>query len=142
MTSAPDAGAEQARGELDALLADAIGYAETLLLADGGFAPYAAALDRGGEVRFVGVGAEVLGQNPRVDDVLAALRGALAAGADGFRATAVVAGVVVDGRDAIRVECEHVGGTTLAVFVPYAVIDGELHYEAPAVDAGPRYVWP
>ncbi len=119
---------EQARGELQRLLDEAIFIASHQLNDIGTFYPYAAVMESNGEIKLVGVPAKQEGK-PQPQQTLKALKKALLQlnKKKKYRAVAIFVDFVAKRKDTggrqsgIRVELEHRLPDTLSVFLPYLV---------------------
>ena len=119
---------EQARGELQRLVDEAIFVASQQLNDIGTFYPYAAVMEANGEIKLVGVPAEQEGK-PQPQQTLKALKKALLqlSKKKKYRAVAIFVDFVAKRKDTggrqpgIRVELEHRLPDTLSVFLPYII---------------------
>ena len=122
---------EQARGELQRLVDEAIFVASQQLNDIGTFYPYAAVMEANGEIKLVGVPAGQEGK-PQPHQTLKALKKALLQlnKKKKYRAVAVFVDFVAKRKDTggrqsgIRVELEHRLPDTLSVFLPYIISEG------------------
>ena len=118
MTSWRDSVSEHAQNDLDALLNDALPFAQESLDQRGEFFPYAVVLETTGGVRMV-AGDPGLGERPSSQEVLTVLVAGLREGRENLRAVGVVSDVRLSKSDAIRVELEHEEGAAMTVVLPY-----------------------
>jgi len=130
---------EQARGELQRLVDEAIFVASQQLNDMGTFYPYAAVMEANGEIKLVGVPAEQEGK-PQPQQTVKALKKALLQldKKKKYRAVAIFVDFVAKRKDTggrqsgIRIELEHRLPDTLSVFQPYLVSnDGTIRLLTP-----------
>ena len=108
-----------ARGEMDALLDQCLGFAIQMLEKRGGFIPFGASIDSSGQPRF---NATYDGnEHPAPTDEIELLYDGFAKNAPELRATAVCSDVSMsDGHDGgVRVEIEHRDINPITCFLPY-----------------------
>lgn len=144
MASWRDDASADTQTDLDALLNLALGFAQRQLAERGGFYPYAAAIDGDGQPQTIAPRPAGDTEHPDANDVVSACFGALTDMRDTIRAGAVVTDVrLEDGRDAIRVELEHVDGQALAVLLPYVKTgrDETIEFGQLLAQRGQRQIW-
>jgi hypothetical protein len=117
VTSWRDSASEQAQNDVDSLLNAALPFAQEMLERHGEFFPYGVAIDLDGAEHMVSTydGDE----RPPSQAVLETLVQGYREQRDGLRAIALVADVLANGSDAIRVEVEHREGQAMYVLMPY-----------------------
>ncbi len=113
-----DEASPQAQEDLDGLLNSALPFAQQMLKEQGGFFPYAVALNESGRQEMIGADPGQ-GDRPASQDVRAMLIESLRGLRASLRASAVVSDVRSSDTDAVRVELEHRDGHATAVFLPY-----------------------
>ncbi len=130
---------EQARGELQRLVDEAIFVASQQLNDIGTFYPYAAVMEANGEIKLVGVPQKQEGK-PQPQQTLKALKKALLQlnRKKKYRAVAIFVDFVAKRKDTggrqpgIRVELEHRSPDSLSVFLPYLIAqDGRVSLLTP-----------
>jgi hypothetical protein len=145
VTSWRDSASTQAQQDLDSLLNVALGFAQQQLATRGEFFPYAAAVDTHGEAEMVAARPDAHDEHPRSADVIESCVASLVSQRDYIRAGAIVADVRVPelGGDAIRVDLEHVEGTTLTVVLPYTKkrLRKNVDYGQIRAEPGRRQIW-
>ena len=142
MGSWRDSVSQPAQEDLDALLDEALPFAQKMLDEHGEFFPYAVAMETSGETRLV-AGDPDLGEQPDSTEVLRVLIEGLRSERIGLRSAAIVSDVRVSGTDAIRVEVEHQDGSAVSVFLPYQTkrLRRGVSYGELAAATGECHVW-
>ncbi|HBX76664.1 MAG TPA: hypothetical protein DEG43_03370 [Acidimicrobiaceae bacterium] len=141
MTSWRDSASQQSQDDLDGLLNSALPFAQQMLDKNGEFFPYGVALDAEGPIEMVAgwTGSE----RPPSAEVLQVIGDALRTRAATLRAVAIVADVLTDGSEAIRVELEHREGASMTVLLPYKKrrFGQGIEYGDLAAGATHRRIW-
>ena len=117
MASWRDSTSQQAQDDLDGLLNAVLPFAEQSIARHGEMYPFGAAVTAAGELKMLAVDPGA-GEHPASQDVLDGLYVRARQSQDEHRAVAFAADVKANGSDALRVELEHLEGTTL-VLLPY-----------------------
>ena len=137
-----DSASSEAQADLDALLNATLPFAQQMLDQHGEFLPFAAAVSKDGGVTMVA--GEVEGTDrPPSQEVLDTLLRGLRESQSEYRAVALVADVLADGNDAVRVELEHAQGQAITVLLPYKrkKFRRSVEYGSLAAATGRQQVW-
>lgn len=107
--------------DLDTLLNVALGFAQQQLSTRGEFYPYSMAIDVDGQPEMIPAHPGIQDDHPRSAEVIKSCVASLIIRRDSIRAGAIVSDVRLPDpvTDAIRVDLEHIEGTTLTVVLPY-----------------------
>ena len=143
MASWRDSASEQAQADLDGLLNAVLAFAQQQLEAHGAFFPFGATVGTDGQIALAAADPRE-GERPGSQSVLEALYDGVRADRGSRRAAACVADVLIEGRDAIRVELEHTEGASMSVALPYSRsrIRKSISYGQMQAGAGHPHVWP
>ena len=136
-----DEASEEAQSDVESLLNAALPFAQQMLDKHGEFIPYGVSIDAAGETH---MDAGYTGdEHPLSQSVLDLLVDGYRDRREGLRAVALVADVLADGSDAIRVEIEHREGQAMFVLMPYKKRerDRTVEYGDVSASAGRARVW-
>lgn len=142
MASWRDSASDQAQADLDGLLNAVLPFAQQQLEAHGEFLPFGATLGADGQIALAAADPGQ-GEHPESLSVLEALYDGVRADRGSRRAAAFVADVLIEDRDAIRVELEHAEGTSIFVALPYSCsrIRKSVTYGQMQAGAGHPRIW-
>lgn len=133
---------EGAQGDLDTVFSQAAMLAQTLLMRNREFFPFAATISAKGAV---GLSTPLPdAATPTVHDVIEAIVGELKSGKAGTRAYAITAlARTPEGGEAVRIELEHKEGVALVVGLPVVRSEsGAISFGDMRALPGSRTVWP
>ena len=132
--------------DLETLGDTAIERAQELLSENGGFEPFALAIESDqpeadAEIALIEVSGED-GDPVPADESLPVLIETLGEGRDGFRAVVIAfESELDDGRDALAFLLQHESGAGLDLYLPYRTVGDEIHYSEPEQQEPTLAIW-
>jgi hypothetical protein len=132
----------EAQADLDGMLDACLRFAEQTLNKYGEMYPFGAAVATDGTYTMIALDPP---EGTKPTEMLAMLHEAARQHAEGFRAVAFVADVLVDGKDAVQVESEHREGIAIGVVAPYKkgrFRKKDVTFGTLSAVPGTRRVWP
>ncbi|MCU1518305.1 MAG: hypothetical protein JWQ75_3026 [Pseudarthrobacter sp.] len=135
--------------DLENLLGTGVGAAQEQLQRNGGFLPFALAVENDGEVRLVAVSPADAGEGSDADfdadAMISDLTDALRHNRADFRAAAIICDILLveEDSDAIHVAAEHRDGSVFAAVLPYSAVGAtsELAFGELAADTNEPTIW-
>lgn len=120
MTSWRSDTSTSAQDDLDGLLNAVLEFADSQLQ-QGGFFPFAAGVDVGGDIEVIAVDPETLGSDNDADEIKQTCREAVGVRGSALRVAALVCDITLaeDSSSAVQVQLQHREGRALTVAMPY-----------------------
>jgi len=143
LTSWRDSASPEAQDQLDELLNVALEVARRALEKRGEFFPFAAVIEKTGELGVAMTSPDDVGEHPPSPLVIARYLDELRQRRDQLQASAIAANATASFGDAVKVDLEHVEGHALTVLVPYKSkrLRRSIEFGALQAEAGTTQVW-